>query len=91
MIPYSKLIANSTNCDFCDKFPESFAHVFCLFSFVFSVMFCFCDCEFVRPIWDELIKIIKEKHNIDFTASNFDKKFGFLVTYVAYISHLIPW
>ena len=31
---------------------------------------------FVRPIWEELFKIIKDKHDVDFTASNFEKTFG---------------
>ena len=54
---------NSSNCDFCDKFPESIIHIF-------------CECDFVRPIWEELFKIIKDKYDIDFSASNFDKIFG---------------
>ena len=54
---------NSPNCDFCDKFPESIIHIF-------------CECDFVRPIWDELLKIIKDKYDVDFTVSNFDKIFG---------------
>ena len=36
---------NSPNCNFCDKFPESIIHIF-------------CECDFVRPIWEELFKII---------------------------------
>ena len=28
-----------------------------------------------RPIWEELFKIIKDKHDIDFTTLNFDKAF----------------
>ena len=31
--------------------------------------------DFVRPIWEELFKIIKDKQDVDFTASNFDKIF----------------
>ena len=50
-------------CDFCDKFPESVIHIF-------------CECDFVRSIWEELLKIIKDKHDVDFTTSNFDKIFG---------------
>ena len=51
--------------DFCDKFPESIIHIFI-----------FCECEFVRPIWEELFKMIKDKHDVDFTASYFDKILG---------------
>ena len=50
--------------DFCKKKnPEAIIHVF-------------CECDFVKPIWDGLIKIIKEKHDIDFSISNFEKMFG---------------
>ena len=73
---------NSPNCDFCDKFPESIIHIF-------------CECDFVRPIWDELLKIIKDKYDVDFTVSNFDKIFGVfwgqvpdLFIFVSKISHL---
>ena len=50
-------------CDFCKKFPESIIHVF-------------CDCEFVKPIWEEFVEIIQDKHDINFSISNFDKIFG---------------
>ena len=63
MIFYSKLTAEISLTDFCDKFPESVIHIF-------------CKCDFVRPIWEELFKIIKDKYDIDFSASNFDKTFG---------------
>ena len=33
---------NAPNCDFCDKFPESVIHIF-------------CECNFVRPVWEELV------------------------------------
>ena len=36
----------------------------------------FCECDFVRPIWEELFKIIQDKHDTDFTALKFDKIFG---------------
>ena len=39
-------------CDFCKKFPETIIHVF-------------CECDYVKPIWDDLIKIIKDKHDIE--------------------------
>ena len=54
---------DSPNCDFCNKFPESIVHVF-------------CECDYVIPIWDELVKIIQDKHDINFSISNFDKIFG---------------
>ena len=61
---YLKLTAEiPPNCDFCEKFPESFIHIF-------------CECDFVRPIWEELFKIIKDKYDIDFSTSKFDKIFG---------------
>ena len=39
-------------------------------SFIF-----FCECDFATPIWEDLFKIIKQKHDVEFTASNFDKIF----------------
>ena len=36
---------DSPNCSFCDKMPETFIHVF-------------CDCEVVKPIWEDLIQLI---------------------------------
>ena len=36
----------------------------------------FCKCEHVKPIWDDLIKIIKDKYDINFSISNFEKMFG---------------
>ena len=50
-------------CDFCKKFSESIIHVF-------------CECEHVDPIWKNLVKIIQDKHDIDFSITNFDKMFG---------------
>ena len=49
---------NSPNCDFCDKFPELVIHIF-------------CECDFVRPVWEELFKIIKDNYDIDFFSFKF--------------------
>ena len=54
---------DSPICDLCKKFPESIIHVF-------------CECECVDPIWKNLVKIIQDKHDIDFSITNFDKIFG---------------
>ena len=54
---------DSPNSDFCKNYPESIIHIL-------------CDCEYVIPIWDELLKIIHDKHDIDFSLSNFDETFG---------------
>ena len=54
---------DSPLCDFCKQFPESIIHVF-------------CDCELVKPIWEDLVNVIQDKHDINFSISNFDKMFG---------------
>ena len=52
----------------------------CLFFFPESIIDIFCECDFVRRIWEELFKIIKDKHDVHFTASNCDEIFeGFLM------------
>ena len=48
---------------------------------------CVCGCDFVKPIWDDFIKIIKDKHDIDFFISNFEKMFG--VFKDNFITHLL--
>ena len=40
-------------------------------------------------IWDDLIKIIKDKHDIDFSISNFEKTFG--VFKDNFITHFFVW
>ena len=54
---------DSADCVFCQKHPESILHFF-------------CDCDFVKPIWEKLIDIIRSKHDINFSVSTFDKMFG---------------
>ena len=54
---------DSAICDFCKTFPESIIHVF-------------RECEYVGPIWEKLVKIIQDKHDIDFSITNFDKIVG---------------
>ena len=41
-----------------------------------SIVHIVCECDFVRPIWEKLFKIIKDKYDTDFTALNFDKIVG---------------
>ena len=48
---------------FCKKLPESIIHFF-------------CECEVVKPIWNALDKIIRNKHDINFASSSFEKMFG---------------
>ena len=38
----------------------------------------FCDCEMVKPIWEDLIQLIVNKHDIDFSCSKFNKMFGII-------------
>ena len=59
---YSKLIVKIPLTVICVINPESIVHIF-------------CECDFVRPIWEELFKIIKDKYGTDFTNLNFDKIF----------------
>ena len=54
---------DSPNCMFCKKLPETIIHFF-------------CECEVVKPIWNDLDKIIRNKHDIDFASSPFEKMFG---------------
>ena len=68
---------NSPNCDFCDKFPESVIHIF-------------CECDFVRPVWEELFKVIKDNYDIDFSASNFDKIFGVFGVQISDLFIVVP-
>ena len=58
---------NSPNCDFCDKSPESVIHIF-------------CECDFVRPVWEELFKIIKDNYDIDFQLQILIRFLEFLET-----------
>ena len=37
---------DSPDCAFCNKMPETITHVF-------------CDCEIVKPLWDDMVKTIR--------------------------------
>jgi len=54
---------DSPNCCFCDKYPESIIHIF-------------CECEVVIPLWKNIVKIINDKEDANFTITNFEKMFG---------------
>ena len=54
---------DSPLCSFCSKSPETMLHVF-------------CECEKVRPIWDELLQLINDNLHADYTLDNFDLMFG---------------
>jgi hypothetical protein len=54
---------DSPLCTFCEKMPETITHVF-------------CDCDVVQPIWKDMLTIIRNKHDINFLISDFDKMFG---------------
>ena len=54
---------DSPDCVLCKKFPESIIHFF-------------CKCEAVKPLWDDLINIIRDKHDTGFSISYFDMIFG---------------
>ena len=36
----------------------------------------FCDCDIVKPIWKDLVELIRDKHDSNFTISSFDQIFG---------------
>ncbi len=55
--------ADSPNCYFCKKFPETLFHLF-------------CQCEKITPSWDELIFLINNISGESFDFSDFDKMFG---------------
>ena len=46
-------IKDSPNCDFCKTITESFIHVF-------------CECDTIKFIWDDLVKIIQDKEVFQF-------------------------
>ena len=54
---------DSPDCMFCKKLPETIIHFF-------------CECEVVKPIWNDLDKIIRNKYDINFASSPFEKMFG---------------
>lgn len=54
---------DSPNCSFCEKMPETMAHLF-------------CDCEIVTPLWRKLADVIQRKHDPQFVLTNFCKLFG---------------
>jgi len=54
---------DSPDCVFCNKMPETITHVF-------------CECEIIKPLWEDMVKIIRDKDNIDFDITIFDKMFG---------------
>ena len=54
---------DSPLCIFCSNSPETVLHVF-------------CECEKVRPLWDELLQLINDKLNADYLFDNFDLMFG---------------
>ena len=54
---------DSPNCCFCEKYPETIIHVF-------------CECEVVIPLWNDMVKIINHKKDVNFSVCNFDKMFG---------------
>ena len=54
---------DSPDCVFCGKNPENIIHFF-------------CECDIVKPIWNDLVKVIKDKYDTGFTISSFVKNFG---------------
>ena len=54
---------DSPDCVFCKQFPETIIHFF-------------CDCDIVKPIWKDLVDVIRDKHDSNFRISSFDKIFG---------------
>ena len=54
---------DSPNCSLCNTAPETYIHIF-------------VECPVVKPIWDEIIKIIMLKINKPLNISIFEKMFG---------------
>ena len=57
-------IKDSPNWSFCNITPETYNHIF-------------IECPVVKPIWDEVIKVIIQKINKPLNVSTFEKMFGF--------------
>ena len=57
--------SESLNFVFCNNFPETISHFF-------------CDCDIVKPIWKDLVELITDKDDSNFTISSFDKDDRFL-------------
>ena len=55
--------ADSPLCYFCQKSTESYIHMF-------------CDCDKIRPLWDNLSTFIDKKCGENLDLSNFQKMFG---------------
>ena len=45
-------------------------------NFLNQLFIFFCKCEAVKPLWDDLINIIRDKHDTGFSISYFDIIFG---------------
>ena len=41
-----------------------------------TIIHFFCESEVVKPIWNDLDKIVRNKHDINFASSPFEKMFG---------------
>jgi hypothetical protein len=63
MIFCLKLREGIPQTEFCRKASESIIHFF-------------CNCEIVKPIWENMVNIIRNKCDINFSVSTFDMIFG---------------
>ena len=62
---------------FCLKLKEKIPLIACFVKKLpKTIIHFFCECEVVKPIWNDIDKIIKNKHDINFASSPFEKMFG---------------
>ena len=57
---------DSPYCSFCNKVEETITHVF-------------LQCDKVKPIWKDIIRLINQKENTTINVSDFGKMFGIKV------------
>ena len=63
----------------CLKSKEGVSKLYFLWKFprnCNSFFLCVCDCDIVKSIWKDLVELIRDKHDSNFTISSFDKIFG---------------
>ena len=68
---------DSPECCFCQKVPETIIHIF-------------CECDFVKPLWQEIYNIFHLNTEFDCQLSNFEKSLGFLIISFWHILFYVP-
>ena len=51
----------------------------------------FCECDIIKFIWDDLVKIIQDKEDTSFSISNFEKMFGIYTKIVFLPIYFYVW